>query len=160
MQNKKSIYIIVVLLSATFIISLLSSYLSYASIKLVNSDVKTKTNIYTANLYVSYDKKNIVFNNETVYPVVNSITLNNSSNKVLKYKLLLTSITNIINNITYTIKKNDEVIISDILPSTDKILLDNITIEPNTTDIYTITFENPNNTEAIYTGVLKVKATT
>ena len=117
MSEKHSFAIISILLFLTFIISIISSYMSYLSIKMVNDDVKVKTNIYTANLYVTYSNKQLIINNDSIFPLTNIITIKNDSNKNLKYKLELTSVANINTNVSYTIKKEEEVIKSDILPT-------------------------------------------
>ena len=159
MKEKLSFIIISILLFLTFTISIISSYMSYISIRMVNDDIETKTSVYTANLYVAYQNKQIIINNDTIFPLTNTITIKNDSNKTLRYKLELTSIANINANISYTIKKDEEVIKTDILPTKDIALLDNIVIDSKDTHEYTIVFENNVSNDGLFSGTLKVDAT-
>ena len=108
---KRSFIVISILLFLTFSISIISSFLSYSSIKLVNEDTDTKTSIYTANLYVTYDNnKQIAINSNVAMPLTKTITIENASDRELKYKLELISVANILDTISCSISKNDEVI--------------------------------------------------
>ena len=159
MKMKRSFIVISILLFLTFSISIISSFLSYSSIKLVNEDTDTKTSIYTANLYVTYDNnKQIAINSNAAIPLTKTITIENASDRELKYKLELISVANILDTISYSISKNDEVIKTDNLPNTDTNLLEDIAIGPNSTDKYIITFNNNTNLGGLYTATLKVEA--
>lgn len=159
MNKKRSFIIISILLFLTFGVSVVSSVLSFYSIKLVTEDTNTKTSIYTANLYVTYDdNKQITINNNTTSPLTKTITIENDSDKELKYRVELTNVANILDTISYSITKNDEVIKTDNLTNKDINLLEDITISPNSTDIYTINFTNTTNLGGLYSATLKVEA--
>ena len=159
MNKKRSFIIISILLFLTFGVSVVSSVLSFYSIKLVTEDTNTKTSIYTANLYVTYDdNKQITINNNTTSPLTKTITIENDSDKELKYRVELTNVANILDTISYSITKNDEVIKTDNLTNKDINLLEDITISPNSTDIYTISFTNTTNLGGLYSATLKVEA--
>ena len=159
MKMKRSFIVISILLFLTFSISIISSFISYSSIKLVNEDTDTKTSIYTANLYVTYDdNKQITINSNTTSPLTKTITIENDSDKELKYRVELTNVANILDTISYSITKNDEVIKTDNLTNKDINLLEDITISPNSTDIYTISFTNTTNLGGLYSATLKVEA--
>ena len=159
MNKKRSFIIISILLFFTFGVSVVSSVLSFYSIKLVTEDTNTKTSIYTANLYVTYDdNKQITINNNTTSPLTKTITIENDSDKELKYRVELTNVANILDTISYSITKNDEVIKTDNLTNKDINLLEDITISPNSTDIYTISFTNTTNLGGLYSATLKVEA--
>lgn len=159
MNKKRSFIIISILLFFTFGVSVVSSVLSFYSIKLVTEDTNTKTSIYTANLYVTYDdNKQITINSNTTSPLTKIITIENDSDKELKYRVELTNVANILDTISYSITKNDEVIKTDNLTNKDINLLEDITISPNSTDIYTISFTNTTNLGGLYSATLKVEA--
>ncbi len=159
MNKKRSFIIISILLFFTFGVSVVSSVLSFYSIKLVTEDTNTKTSIYTANLYVTYDdNKQITINSNTTSPLTKTITIENDSDKELKYRVELTNVANILDTISYSITKNDEVIKTDNLTNKDINLLEDITISPNSTDIYTISFTNTTNLGGLYSATLKVEA--
>lgn len=159
MNKKRSFIIISILLFLTFGVSVVSSVLSFYSIKLVTEDTNTKTSIYTANLYVTYDdNKQITINSNTTSPLTKTITIENDSDKELKYRVELTNVANILDTISYSITKNDEVIKTDNLTNKDINLLEDITISPNSTDIYTISFTNTTNLGGLYSATLKVEA--
>ena len=159
MNKKRSFIIISILLFFTFGVSVVSSVLSFYSIKLVTEDTNTKTSIYTANLYVTYDdNKQITINSNTTSPLTKTITIENDSDKELKYRVELTNVANILDTISYSITKNDEVIKMDNLTNKDINLLEDITISPNSTDIYTISFTNTTNLGGLYSATLKVEA--
>ena len=159
MNKKRSFIIISILLFLTFGVSVVSSVLSFYSIKLVTEDTNTKTSIYTANLYVTYDdNKQITINNNTTSPLTKTITIENDSDKELKYRVELTNVANILDTISYSITKNDEVIKTDNLTNKDINLLEDITISPNSTDIYMISFTNTTNLGGLYSATLKVEA--
>ena len=159
MNKKRSFIIISILLFFTFGVSVVSSVLSFYSIKLVTEDTNTKTSIYTANLYVTYDdNKQITINSNTTSPLTKTITIENDSDKELKYRVELTNVANILDTISYSITKNDEVIKMDNLTNKDINLLEDITISPNSTDIYMISFTNTTNLGGLYSATLKVEA--
>ena len=159
MNKKRSFIIISILLFFTFGVSVVSSVLSFYSIKLVTEDTNTKTSIYTANLYVTYDdNKQITINSNTTSPLTKTITIENDSDKELKYRVELTNVANILDTISYSITKNDEVIKMDNLTNKDINLLEDIIISPNSTDIYTISFTNTTNLGGLYSATLKVEA--
>lgn len=159
MNKKRSFIIISILLFFTFGVSVVSSVLSFYSIKLVTEDTNTKTSIYTANLYVTYDdNKQITINSNTTSPLTKTITIENDSDKELKYRVELTNVANILDTISYSITKNDEVIKTDNLTNKDINLLEDITISPNSTDIYMISFTNTTNLGGLYSATLKVEA--
>ena len=159
MNKKRSFIIISILLFFTFGVSVVSSVLSFYSIKLVTEDTNTKTSIYTANLYVTYDdNKQITINSNTTSPLTKTITIENDSDKELKYRVELTNVANILDTISYSITKNDEVIKTDNLTNKDINLLEDIIISPNSTDIYTISFTNTTNLGGLYSATLKVEA--
>ena len=159
MNKKRSFIIISILLFFTFGVSVVSSVLSFYSIKLVTEDTNTKTSIYTANLYVTYDdNKQITINSNTTSPLTKTIIIENDSDKELKYRVELTNVANILDTISYSITKNDEVIKMDNLTNKDINLLEDITISPNSTDIYMISFTNTTNLGGLYSATLKVEA--
>ena len=159
MNKKRSFIIISILLFFTFGVSVVSSVLSFYSIKLVTEDTNTKTSIYTANLYVTYDdNKQITINSNTTSPLTKTITIENDSDKELKYRVELTNVANILDTISYSITKNDEVIKTDNLTNKDINLLEDIIISPNSTDIYMISFTNTTNLGGLYSATLKVEA--
>lgn len=146
-EKKRYISMLIILCSTliSVLISIIFSYQAYRNSIKAKDEVKLSSETYYETIVAKYNGNNTLeltnIGNGYTLATPRTIQVQNEGTEEINYDLKIDSIkTSLLStsNLIYTIIKNDETIISQELPLSDKTILANEKIEPDQTITYTI----------------------
>ena len=168
-QRYMVLLVIILITFSVCLVNMLFSFKAFSSTKEINDDNKVLTNVHNHTLTTMFNNgrtlniAKITNGYELTTPKVIQIT--NDGNSDIIFDIKLTSIKTTLlstNNLVYTLSRNNTTSDAMSLPLNDKVIAQNITIEPGQTITFTLkvkfngTLEN-NNTENSYSANIIVE---
>ena len=153
MKNKKQI---VIATSVLVVITILLLGLTYAYYKTrINGNTKDKSiSVTSKKLEITYaDGNGVISPTEKIepgYTVTKTFTVENTGDQTLSYSIKLDNITNTFSRAedwTYVLKKGDVEVSSGKIPTNETYIVNAVSIDPKSTDNYTLTITYANLTD-------------
>lgn len=168
-QRYMVLLVIILITFAVCLVSMLFSFKAFSTTKEINDDNKVITNIHNHTLTTTFNNgrtlnlTKIINGYELATPKVIQITNEGNSDIIFDIKLIsIKSTLSSTNNLVYTLTKDNTTSDAMSLPLNDKVIAQNITIEPSQTITFTLkvifngTLDNTN-TDNSYSAIILVE---